>query len=104
MRVRLTEGAFPHHDAKGPAAGDECAPTEGLLPFVDRHNASPKTFIWTARGNDVVANVTRAGGLSTMVYQADPVDVRDYYALIFRELCKRPARQTTRERAGYVIG
>jgi hypothetical protein len=28
--------------------------------YIDRHNESPKPFIWTARANDILERVTRA--------------------------------------------
>ena len=28
--------------------------------YIDRHNESPKPFIWTAKANDILEKVTRA--------------------------------------------
>jgi len=33
---------------------------EALDEYVDRHNHSPKPFIWTAKANDILAKVLRA--------------------------------------------
>ena len=33
-----------------------------INPYVDRHNETPKPFIWTASANDILEKVKRARG------------------------------------------
>jgi hypothetical protein len=47
---RIRRGVFQDLEQTIMAIGD----------YIDRHNESPKPFIWTAKANDLLEKVTRA--------------------------------------------
>jgi hypothetical protein len=40
---------------------------DAIEGYIDKHNQSPKPFIWTAKASDILAKVKRARGALHMV-------------------------------------